>query len=60
MGKTVKITLDGGAGELDSAILCVDLEDPLAGELIQAGLQQFVEGIGSFDVGDTITIREVA
>lgn len=51
----IKITLDGGAGELDSAII----ENPKATETDDMS-DQIMDAIGAWtlSVGDTITIRE--
>jgi hypothetical protein len=53
----IKITLDGGAGELDSKVL----ENPKAVDADDMS-EQIIDAIGAWtlSVGDTITIREAA
>lgn len=54
----IKVTLDGGAGELDSTIFEVADDHPDQQEAINLGASDIIEG-WLLSVGDTITIREV-
>lgn len=53
----IKVTLDGGAGELDHAILEASGDDFAADDFSE----QIIDAIRTWtlSVGDTITIREV-
>lgn len=54
----IKVTLDGGAGELDSKTFEVADSDPDQGETINIAASEIIEG-WTLSAGDTITIREV-
>lgn len=54
----IKVTLDGGAGELDSETFEVPAHHPDADEAVNLGASAIIEN-WVLSAGDTITIREV-
>lgn len=55
----IKVTLDGGAGELDSKTFEVAEDHEDQDEAINLGAADIIEE-WTLSVGDTITIREIA
>lgn len=54
----IKVTLDGGAGELDSTTFEVADDHPDQQEAVNLEASKVIEG-WTLSAGDTITIREV-